>query len=196
MTSTFGDLGTAVAGISLAVKGEEYLDTRPAVFIFNHQSTADMLIAAKLIRHDVVGVAKKELRNVPILGQMMQAGGVIFLDRSDREKAIEAMQPAIEALRNGTSVIIFPEGTRSNGYKLGKFKKGAFHLAMGAGVPIVPIILKNAHDAMPNDSAVFRPTLVKVVVLPPVETTGWEKKGLDQHILNVRQLYLKELDQG
>lgn len=196
MTSTFGDWGTMMAGISLAIKGEEYLETRPAVFILNHQSAADMLIAAKLIRHDAVGIAKKELKNIPIFGQLMKAGGVIFLDRKDREKAIEAMQPAVEALQNGTSVIIFPEGTRSKDYSLGKFKKGAFHMAMQAGVPIVPIVLKNAHDAMPKDSAVFRPTLVKVVVLPPIITEGWEKEHLDQHILEVRQMFLEELGQG
>ncbi|MFK7937388.1 MAG: HAD-IB family hydrolase [Saprospiraceae bacterium] len=196
MTSTFGDLATMMAGISLSTKGQKHLETRPAVFIMNHQSAADMLIAAKLIRHDMVGIAKKELKNVPVLGQMLQLGGAIFVDRSDREKAIEAMQPAVDALQSGTSVVIFPEGTRSNGYRLGKFKKGAFHLSMQAGVPIVPIILKNAHDAMPKNSAVFRPTLVKVVVLPPINTDDWDKENMDAHILEVRKMFLKELGQG
>ncbi|MEL7021999.1 MAG: 1-acylglycerol-3-phosphate O-acyltransferase, partial [Bacteroidota bacterium] len=195
MTSTFGDLTTMMAGISLSIKGQKHLDIRPAVFVMNHQSAADMLIAAKLIRHDMVGIAKKELKYVPILGQLMQLGGVIFVDRSNREQAIEALQPAINTLRGGTSVVIFPEGTRSGSYSLGQFKKGAFHLAMEAEVPVVPIVLKNAHDAMPKNSAVFRPTLVKVVVLPPIDTTDWKREELDHRIDEVRHLFLTELGQ-
>lgn len=196
MMASFGDIGTTAAGIQLAIKGEENLwKQRPAVFIFNHQSAADMLIAAKLIRKQARGVAKKELKKVPILGQLMAASGTIFVDRADKEKAIEAMQPAVESLKNGTSVIIFPEGTRSLDYTLGKFKKGAFHLAMQAGVPIVPIILKNAHDAMPRGSNVFKPTLVEVVVLPPVSTEGWTLATLDTHVQEIRQQFLHELGQ-
>jgi putative phosphoserine phosphatase/1-acylglycerol-3-phosphate O-acyltransferase len=197
MMASFGDIGTAAAGIQLAVKGEENLwKQRPAVFIFNHQSAADMLIAAKLIRKQARGVAKKELKKTPILGQIMAASGTIFVDRGDKDKAIEAMQPAVESLKNGTSVIIFPEGTRSLDYTLGKFKKGAFHLAMQAGVPLVPIILKNAHDAMPRGSNVFKPTLVEVVVLPPISTQDWTLDTLDSRITDVRQLFLEELGQS
>lgn len=197
MMAGLGDFGTAVAGIHLAVKGEEHLwSQRPAVFILNHQSNADFLIAAKLIRKGARGVAKKELQKMPIIGQMLMASGTIFLDRSDKDKAIEAMKPAVESLKSGTSVVIFPEGTRSYDYTLGKFKKGAFHLALQAGVPLVPIVLKNAHDAMPRGSNIFRPTTVEVVVLPPIPTADWQLETLDQHIAEVRGLFLRELGQG
>ena len=196
MMAAVGDLGTAMAGITLSVKGEEHLwSHRPAVFIFNHQSSADILIASKLVRKNARGIAKKELQMTPILGQLMMAAGVIFLDRANREKAIEAMKPAVEALKKDTSIIIFPEGTRSKDYSLGKFKKGAFHLAMQAGVPLVPIVMKNAHDAMPKGSALFRPTLVEVVVLPPIPTKNWKVKDLNKHIAAVRAKFLKELGQ-
>jgi putative phosphoserine phosphatase/1-acylglycerol-3-phosphate O-acyltransferase len=197
MVTSLGDLGTAVAGIKLAVKGEQYLwSDRPAVFIFNHQSNADALIVVKLLRKGIRGIAKKELQKMPIIGQIMQAAGVIFLDRAaDKEKSIEAMRPAIESLKNGTSVVIFPEGTRSYDYTLGKFKKGAFHIAMGAGVPVIPIILKNAHDVMPRGKNVFNPTLVEVIVLPPIHTHDWNKTNMDAKINEVRNLFLKELGQ-
>ncbi len=197
MVTSLGDLGTAIAGIKLAIKGEQYLwSDRPAVFIFNHQSNADALIVVKLLRKGIRGVAKKELQNMPIIGQIMQASGVIFLDRAaDKEKSIEAMKPAIESLKAGTSVVIFPEGTRSYDYTLGKFKKGAFHIAMGAGVPVIPIILKNAHDVMPRGKNVFNPTLVEVIVLPPIHTHNWNKANLDSKISEVRNLFLKELGQ-
>lgn len=196
MMAGMGDFGTAAAGIQLAVKGEEHLwSHRPAVFILNHQSNADFLIAAKLIRKGARGVAKKELQKMPIIGQMLMASGTIFLDRADKEKSIEALKPAVESLKSGTSVVIFPEGTRSYDYTLGKFKKGAFHLAMQAGVPLVPIVLKNAHDAMPRGSNIFKPTLVEVVVFPPVLTNDWTPENMNERIEEVRNLFLKELGQ-
>ena len=197
MMAGVGDFGTAAAGIHLAVKGEEHLwSNRPCVFIFNHQSNADFLIAAKLIRKKARGVAKKELQKMPILGQMMMASGTIFLDRDNKEKSIEALKPAVESLKNGISVVIFPEGTRSYDYTLGKFKKGAFHLAMEAGVPLLPIVIKNAHDAMPRGATLFKPTEVEVVVLPPIFTEGWTQENMNEHITNIRQLFLNELGQS
>ncbi len=196
MMASVGDLVCAAAGIRLVVKGEEHLwEKRPAVFLFNHQSSADMFIAAKLIRKDAAGIAKKELKSMPIIGQLMAASGVIFIDRKDKEKAIEAMKPAVDALKNGTSIIIFPEGTRSYDYTLGNFKKGAFHLAMQAGVPLIPVVIKNAHDAMPRGTNVFRPAAIEVNVHPAIPTKKWKKKELDQRINEVRGLFLKELGQ-
>ena len=196
MMASVGDLVTTMAGVSLAVRGEEHLwSSRPAVFILNHQSSTDMFIAAKLIRKDAAGIAKKELQKFPILGQLLQAGGAIFIDRKDRAKAIEAMKPAVDALKSGTSIIIFPEGTRSYDYQLAPFKKGAFHLAMQAGVPVIPIILKNAHDAMPRGTALFKPTVVEVAILPPIPTHDWTLENLTERVAEVRGLFLKELGQ-
>ncbi len=196
LMASVGDFVIAAAGIELVVKGKEHLwSKRPAVFIFNHQSSADLFIVSKLIRKDATGIAKKELKNFPIIGQLMMAAGVIFIDRKNREKAIEAMKPAVEALKTGTSIIIFPEGTRSKDYKLGTFKKGAFHLAMQARVPIVPVVIRNAHDAMPKGTNVFRSAAIEVIALPPVSTRRWKKEKLNSHIAKVRGLFLKELGQ-
>ncbi|MEM1119195.1 MAG: HAD-IB family hydrolase [Bacteroidota bacterium] len=196
MMAAAGDLVTKFAGTELVVKGEENLwSHRPAVFILNHQSSMDMFIAAKLIRRDARGIAKKSLKHMPIIGQMLQAGGAIFIDRVNREKAIEAMKPAVDALKGGTSVIIFPEGTRSKSYKLGKFKKGAFHLAMQAGVPIVPIIITNAIDSIPEDGGIFKPAAVEVKILTPIPTLDWTLADLDQNINWIRGMYLQELGQ-
>lgn len=196
LMATVGDLVTGAAGIELVVKGKENLwSHRPAVFIFNHQSNTDLFIVSKLIRKNATGIAKKELKMMPVIGQLMQAAGVIFIDRKDKEKAIEAMAPAVEALKNGTSLIIFPEGTRSKNYTLGAFKKGAFHMAMQAGVPIVPVIIRNAHDAMPRGSNIFRPAAIEVIALKPIATKRWKKERLDFHIKKIRKMYLKELGQ-
>lgn len=195
MTSVIGDWGTRLAGIKLVIKGDENLwKNRPAVFIFNHQSNADFLVLAKLLRKDAVAIAKKELKYTPI-GPFFAAAGVIFIDRKNKEKAIEAMKPAVEALQNGTSVAIAPEGTRSYDYTLGPFKKGAFHLAMQAGVPVVPIVIKNAHDIMPRGTSFVRPSVVEVVIQKPVPTKNWKKADLNAHIKKIRDGYLKALKQ-
>jgi len=195
MVGMVGELGTRLAGIKLSIKGEENLwAQRPAVFIFNHQSNADMFIASKLVKKDVVAIAKKELKFSPV-GPIFMAAGVIFIDRADREKAIEAMKPAVDALKAGTSIAIFPEGTRSFDYQLGEFKKGAFYLAMQAGVPIVPIVIKNAHDVMPRGKMTIQPTVVEAIVLSPVPTTKWTKGNLDKNIAKIRNQFLKELGQ-
>ncbi|WP_296324032.1 HAD-IB family hydrolase [Winogradskyella sp.] len=192
--ASIGDLGTRLAGLDISIKGKHNLENhRPAVFCFNHQSSADFFIILKLLRHDITGVAKKELEYSPI-GPVFKALGAIFIDRSNKEKAIKSLAKAAEVLKGGTSVAIAPEGTRSGSKTLGKFKKGAFHLAMKAGVPIVPIVIKNAYMAMPKGSSVFKPTHIEVSVLDPVDTSEWKAKHIDSYIENVRDMFQKELD--
>lgn len=193
--ATWGELGTALAGIELQVNGEQHLwSHRPAVYIFNHQSAIDVLLLCKLLRRDLVGIAKRELLGNPVFGPAFALAGTVFIDRFDREKAIEAMQPAVEALRQGLSIAIAPEGTRSPTPRLGRFKKGAFHLALAAKVPIVPIVIRNAHDVLPKHGLILRPATVEVVVHPPVFPRGWTRRNLDQKIETIRQLYLDTLE--
>ena len=192
--SSIGDLGTKLAGLDINVKGKHNLvDHRPAVFCFNHQSSADFFVILKLLRKDVTGIAKKELEMTPF-GPLFKAMGAIFIDRSDKKKALASMKNAAEILKNGTSVAIAPEGTRSGCKELGVFKKGAFHLAMKAGVPIVPIVIKNAYMAMPKGSKIFSPTHIEVVVLDPVDTSEWKPKLIDSYVEEVRNLFVKELE--
>jgi putative phosphoserine phosphatase / 1-acylglycerol-3-phosphate O-acyltransferase len=193
--TAWGELGTVLAGLRVDVRGEEHLwSHRPAVFVFNHQSAVDTLLLCKLLRRDFVGVAKKEARANPLFGPTFAFAGTVFIDRSNREKAIEALRPAITALREGTSLAIAPEGTRSITPRIGPFKKGAFHIAMEAGVPIVPIIFRNALDALPKHALVIRPATVEVVVHPPVPTHGWTADTLDRHIAEVREWFVETLE--
>lgn len=195
-TSTWGELGTALAGIELQVSGEEHLwSHRPAVFLFNHQSGIDPLLLCKMLRRDMVGIAKQELRNNPLVGPVFALSGTVFIDRFNRERAIEALQPAIETLREGISIVIAPEGTRSPTPKLGPFKKGAFHLAMAARVPIVPIVFRNSLDALPKHGVVIRQATIEAVVLPPIETDDWTHESLDGHIASIHTEYLRVLGQ-
>jgi putative phosphoserine phosphatase/1-acylglycerol-3-phosphate O-acyltransferase len=192
--ATWGELATVLAGVEVRVSGEENLwSRRPAVFIFNHQSGLDMLLVCKLLRRDFVGIAKKELRKNPIFGPFMALAGTVFIDRANRVQAIEALKPAIDALRHGLSLAIAPEGTRSTTLHPGRFKKGAFHMAMAAGAPIVPIVLHNTLDALPKNWVTVRPATIDVTVLPPIETTGWTRDSLDAHIAEIERMYLGAL---
>jgi putative phosphoserine phosphatase/1-acylglycerol-3-phosphate O-acyltransferase len=192
--SFWADLALSLAGVHVQVTGEEHLwSHRPAVFVFNHQSALDMPIMIKLVRRDMTGVGKAELRWNPIFGPLLWLAGVAFVDRADSKKAIDALGPAVEALRSGTSLVIAPEGTRSPTPRLGRFKKGAFHLAMQAGVPIVPVVIRNAGDALPKSALVVRPTTVEVTVLPPIPTTDWTRETLDHEIESLRTAYLQIL---
>jgi putative phosphoserine phosphatase/1-acylglycerol-3-phosphate O-acyltransferase len=99
----------------------------------------------------------------------------------------------VQALGDGLSLAIAPEGTRSLTPRLGAFKKGAFHMAMQAGVPVVPVVFRNVLDALPKDALVVRPATVEAVVLPPVQTSSWTVEGLDQEIKAIRDQYLEVL---
>ncbi len=195
--TTWGELGTTLAGINLRVVGEEHLwSARPAVFIFNHQSAIDVLLLCKLLRRDFIGLGKQEILRYPLLGRAFRMAGTIFVDRFDRRRAGEAARPAVEALREGLSIAIAPEGTRSATPRLGTFKRGAFRIAMEAGVPIVPIVFLNALDALPKHGVIIRGATIEVVVHPPIRTDAWQPETLDARITAVRQLYRDTLEQS
>ena len=194
-TSIWSEVGGAVAGLNIRTSGEEHLwSHRPAVFIFNHQSGLELVLLLKLLRRDFTGIAKQELRHNPIFGPLFTAAGAVFVDRSNTAKAIEALGPAVEALRHGRSLIIAPEGTRSTTAEVGRFKKGAFRLAMDAGVPIVPVVFRNVLDALPKGAVIVRPAVVEAVVLPPIDTSSWTLDTLEEEIRTVRNHYVAILD--
>jgi HAD superfamily hydrolase (TIGR01490 family) len=193
-TALAGELGAALAGVRLDVQGAEHLAAaRPAVVLFNHQSQLDVLILAKLLRGGFTGVAKKEARGVPGFGLVFRLMDVAFVDRADRAQARAALEPAVERLREGISLVIAPEGTRSPTPALGPFKKGAFHVAMQAGVPIVPVVIRNAGELMWRGSSTIRAGTVQVKVLPPIPTVGWTVEEIGRRVEEVRELYVKTL---
>ena len=195
--SLFAETASALIGLDLDVRGRENLwKQRPAIFMFNHQSNADMLIMASLIRRDIVGVGKRELKNLPVIGPLMGAAGVVFIDRSDRQAAIETMKPLVQAMQEEKkSLVIAPEGTRAPTRKLGAFKKGGFHVAIQSGVPIVPVVIHNSGDISPKGDKIFRSGTVHVDVLPAIETTDWSVANIDEHVADVRNAFLRTLGQ-
>jgi putative phosphoserine phosphatase/1-acylglycerol-3-phosphate O-acyltransferase len=191
------DLGLAVAGVDVdIVSGAEHLwSSRPCVFLFNHQSKLDTIVVMKLLREGFTGVAKKEAANVPGFGQLFRLAGVAFVDRANSSRARAALAPAVDKLRTeGLSLVMAPEGTRSSTPKLGPFKKGAFHIAMQAEVPVVPIVLRNVGEVMWRGAQTLRPGTIEVCVLPPVDTSAWQPKSAGDHANEVRELFVATLD--
>jgi putative phosphoserine phosphatase/1-acylglycerol-3-phosphate O-acyltransferase len=189
------DLALALAGVKLNVIGEENLwSHRPAVFIFNHQSSLDVAIVGSLVRRDLTGVAKKEAARDPRFAPIGYVADVAYVDRSNSKQARAALKPVVDRLKNGTSIAIAPEGTRSPTRRVGRFKKGAFHMAMQAGVPLVPIVIRNAGDLMWRRSLVIRPGLVDVKVLEPITTEGWTADGLDKRVEQIRERFVHTLE--
>jgi len=195
--SLFADIASALINLRLDVTNERYLwINRPCVFVFNHQSAADVVIMAKLVRKDMISVGKKEIGDVPILGSLFQYGGTVLIDRDDSSGAIDSMQPLIDKIRNEKKCLcIAPEGTRSHSNRLQPFKKGAFHIAMQAGVPIVPIVIHNATDVMAKGENVFRSATVKVDVLKPIDTSKWKVADIPEQAEQLQKLFLKTLNQ-
>jgi putative phosphoserine phosphatase/1-acylglycerol-3-phosphate O-acyltransferase len=193
--SVGGDLALAVAGVGLNVTGEERLwSHRPAVFVFNHQSSFDIPIIASLVRRDMTGVAKKEAARDPRFALVGYLADVVYVDRGNTAQAKQALAPVVERLRSGISMAIAPEGTRTPTPRLRPFKKGAFHIAMQAGVPIVPIVIRNAGDVMWRNSLFVRPGRVDVAVLPPVSTEGWTVDQLDDRVAEMERRFTETLE--
>ncbi|MGW0179850.1 1-acylglycerol-3-phosphate O-acyltransferase [Nocardia sp. NPDC003345] len=181
-----------ICGIRLRVTGTEHARTpRPAVFLFNHQSQFDVLIVPAVLGAGVTGVGKKELIRNPVFGPLMRFVDVTFIDRSDTESAKASLAPVVHTLRDGLSIAIAPEGTRSYTPHPGRFKKGAFHIAAQAGVPVIPVVIRNAADIGRRDSMIARRGTVDVTILPPI--TVADPAGLDETVAEVRRRYLDTL---
>jgi putative phosphoserine phosphatase/1-acylglycerol-3-phosphate O-acyltransferase len=187
--SVGSEVALALAGVDVRVlQGEEHLwSSRPAVFVFNHQSNIDPIVVMKLVRHGVTGVAKAEAKKIPLFGPLFQLGGVAFVERGNSGQAREALRPAVaKIIDDRLSLLISPEGTRSRTPRLGPFKKGAFHIAMQAGVPMVPIVLRGAGEVLRRGDRTIRHGAVEAVVLPPVDTTDWRPETVAEHVEQVR----------
>ncbi len=193
-TSTFSQVLLAVTGVELNVIGRENLTAqRPAVFIFNHRNQVDPVIVGALVRDNWTAVGKKELAKDPILGTIGRAMDAAFIDRDDPGAAVESLHRVEELARNGLSIVIAPEGTRVDTTEVGPFKKGAFRIAMAAGIPIVPIVIRNAEIVAARNSMTINPGTVDVAVFPPIPVDGWTVETLPERIAEVRRLFLETL---
>ena len=158
-------------------------ERRPVIFMSNHESNLDPPVLIAAIPIPAVYISKKELKWVPLVGWAAQLGGVIFIDRSNRERAIHSIQRAAQEIRDGKSVVIFPEGTRTRTGALGRFKKGGFPMALDAGVPIVPLATVGGFQTLPPGARGVRPGRYAVRFGVPVDPARFpERDALLQEV--------------
>lgn len=169
----------AALGMEVQVEGASRVPSEPCIFLTNHQTQLDIPILAEAIPVPFGYVAKHEIQAMPVIGYLMDRSPSVFLDRSNPRRAVESLNVAAERIRSGKSVLVFPEGARTFGPVLTDLKRGAFVLAIQAGVPLVPVTLVDAYRLMDERSLVSRPGVARVVIHDPIPTAGLTRKNLD-----------------
>ena len=195
MLSLFTDIAFPLMKMQVKIKNpQNFWIEQPVLVIFNHQSQADGLVIMKLLKDNFAAIGKKEIGRFKLFAKAYEFAGVIPIDRADTQSAIDAMKPLVDALViKRRNVAIAPEGTRSESRKPGPFKKGAFHVAMQAGVPVLPVVIHNAIDIQPKGQFAYRPGCINVEILEPVATTDWTKENMGERINDVRNMFLTAL---
>jgi len=155
--------GVRLGGVKIDAVGREKIPAgQTFIFMANHSSNIDPSVFLPLIPGRTAVMVKKELFDYPILGKAMRLGSFIPVDRANRDAGIAAVREAKKVIESGVSMSIFPEGKRSFDGKLLPFKRGPFYLAMECGIPIVPVTIAGAHEAMPKGKFYLKPGQVTV----------------------------------
>ena len=181
-----------VVGIDLTTNGAENVpQDRPVIFVSNHCSHFDIACLFRAVPRYIYFVAKKELLWTPFLGFHLWAAGHILIDRKNRAKAVKSLRKAAQKIKGGKCVTLYPEGTRSTDGEVGPFKKGAFHLAIDAGVDIVPIYIDGTFKIWPKGRFTIKPGKVTVNIGKPITTANYTKQTSNEFAQKAREEVLK-----
>lgn len=184
-----------VSGIKVTVNGTSNLESgRSFIYMVNHQSNFDIPVLLGCLPVQFRWLAKAELFKIPLFGRGMRGCGYISIDRSDRAAAIESLNAAAGIIKSGTSVLIFPEGTRSMDGNVKSFKKGGFVLTVDAGVPIIPIVIHGTWAIMPKKRLLITPHPVALEILPPVDTSVYSRETKDDLMETIRKIMCETFD--
>lgn len=194
----FRRLGLMISRVNpnwkISIKGETQIDDRnPYVIVSNHLSNADIPVISNL-PWEMKWVAKKELFDLPVLGWLMRLSGDIPVSRGSMREAVKVFKRCKYYLDRNTSVIFFPEGTRSRSGKLTRFASGAFDLAIREKKPILPIVLDGTQGCLPKQSWIFEKDVhVKLKVLNPISTSEYKKGDSPELMQKVRTQIAEQL---
>lgn len=184
-----------IQGVELKVEGLEHLAT-PAMRVatFNHTSLLDAMIIPVLNPTGGVSAIKREVLCIPFVGVAAWLMGFLLIDRGRSERAKRLLDRAARRMKDERlTVFIAPEGTRSPDGQLMEFKRGAFHLALVSGAPIVPIVIRGAFELRPRGRAVTAAGVVRVRILPPIDTAGLTAEAMTAFSNEIHALYVREL---
>lgn len=181
--------------VSVKVRGRDNMIAGPAVVIMNHQSNFDPLLQGPVFPKNAIIIGKKELLKIPFWGRLFKATNNIMVDRDktrSENKNGAGVEEAISRLKSDDCYVwIFPEGTRSHGKALGKFKRGAFVMAIEAQVPIIPMVSKPLHFVLDVPNKVAKGGKHEIQILPPISTSGITMEGLPELMTRCEKLYEK-----
>ncbi|NXI56132.1 PLCA acyltransferase, partial [Chloroceryle aenea] len=163
-----------IFGLKLVVKGKENLRSKkPFVLVLNHQTSLDIMLMMEILPSRCVSIAKKEVLHMGTFGLACWLSGFIFIDRKNKEESIATLTKVANSLhKENFSVLVFPEGTRNHGASMLPFKRGAFHLAVKAQVPIIPVVISSYDNFYNRKEKRFTPGKSIIQILPEVETLG------------------------
>lgn len=166
----------AISGSIIKVTGEENVPEGSVVFVSNHQGNFDIPILLGYIKKPKAFIAKVELANMPMVSTWMKHMKCVFMDRADVRQSLRTISEAAGYIKEGYSMVIFPEGTRSKGMEMGEFKQGSFKLALKAKAPIVPVTIKGSYKIMESQKFIIRPAEVEIIISKPIETINMTKE--------------------
>ncbi len=170
-----------LSGVDISVEGIENIPiTGPVVFISNHQGNFDVISIVSYIPRKVSFIAKKELGEIPLLGMWMKVMGCLFIDRSDIRQSAQVITNAIEYIKSGNAMLIFPEGTRSKDGNLGEFKAGSFKIAVKSGAPIIPISINGSRSIMEDNNGKVKPGKISLTYHKPISTKELSKEEINE----------------
>lgn len=162
--------------IDLEVRGEKNLLDEPCLFVCNHQSNLDIPSLMCALNKSLGFAAKKEMDNIPIMTYWMKQIHCIFIDRSNPREGMKAIKEGINNLKDGHSMVIFPEGTRSKGREMGEFKKGSLRMALKSGVPIIPVTIDGTYKSLEVYDKKSKRFNVKVVIDKPIDVKNLSRE--------------------
>lgn len=175
------------SGVKIKITGMENIPSGSCLFVGNHQGYLDIPLLLSKIDKNMGFIAKKEMENVPILSYWMKQIHCVFMDRDNPREAIKAINEGVEFLRDGYSMVIFPEGTRSKGGVLGDFKKGSMKLALKSGVPIVPLTFVDTYEAF-EEKGRITPVEVKLIIGKQININALSKPEQNNLSETIRDL--------
>jgi 1-acyl-sn-glycerol-3-phosphate acyltransferase len=173
---------------------ENILVGKPQIFMANHQSDFDILIVLGHLPSQFLWIVKKELFHIPLFGKAMRNAGYIEIDRKNHEKAMRSLDIAAWKMREGKSLMSFPEGTRSKDGTIKPFKQGMFHLALTSGIPIVPISIIGAGEIMPKRSLQIKPGKIVMVIDRPIDVNDYSPENRQELIDRVRHVIIENCE--
>lgn len=183
-----------IIGIEIEVVGMNNINPGQSyIYVSNHSSLLDIPVLLGTLPGDVRIIYKQELEKIPIFGYGLKRSNLIGIDRSDPRKAMKSLDDAIEKIRSGASVIIFPEGTRDAGAEVGDFKRGGFLIAEKAQMPIIPIAVSGTYNLLPVGKLLLKPGKVKISILPPIDVKSMDRVGIKGLKEEVRDKIIEEL---